>query len=178
MRSAAGGRARPTISTSGGGSCCQAHIIRLCLQHACAQTERMWRLPCVTAATSCPHASHHMCPRALSEVVMSALQCINLQAGRHELQRAFSSVVNTVASRSALQCGCCREQTLHWAIWQQLKSPPPGFEDVIRSHYQLRRAELTSTCQTWISEARATDSNAAARMQTYLDNALALIPAP
>ena len=26
-----------------------------------------------------------------------------------------------------------REQTMHWAIWQMLKSPPKGFEEVVRS---------------------------------------------
>ena len=69
-----------------------------------------------------------------------------------------------------------REQTLHWAIWQQLKSPPAGFEDVVRTHFRLRRAEISATCQKWIEETREHSSDVANRMQNYLQNALALIP--
>ncbi|KAK9806493.1 hypothetical protein WJX73_002810 [Symbiochloris irregularis] len=71
-----------------------------------------------------------------------------------------------------------REQTLHWAIWQQLKHPPAGFEEVVRTHFRLRRAELTTTCRKWIEEARTGGHSAVAkRMQTYLDDALKLIAA-
>ena len=37
-----------------------------------------------------------------------------------------------------LDCAC-REQTLHWAIFQQLKSPSPGFEEVIKAHFRLQK---------------------------------------
>lgn len=71
-------------------------------------------------------------------------------------------------------CGCCREQTLHWAIWQQLKSPPPEFEGVIKSHFRLRKDKIKSTCKRWVEEASAHNSAVAKRMQDYLDKFLAL----
>lgn len=62
-------------------------------------------------------------------------------------------------------------------MWQQLKSPPPGFEDVVQHHFRLRRAQIQATGERWVAEAKTQSAQVADRMQTYLNNALALIPA-
>lgn len=36
---------------------------------------------------------------------------------------------------------------MHWAIWQQLKFPPKGFEDIIRTHFRQRKDHVSS----WLS---------------------------
>ena len=41
---------------------------------------------------------------------------------------------------------------MHWAIWQQMKSPPKGFEDVVRTHFKQRQKHVSilscdSVCQ-------------------------------
>ena len=33
---------------------------------------------------------------------------------------------------------------MHWAIWQQMKSPPKGFEDVVRTHFRQRRKHVSA----------------------------------
>ena len=32
---------------------------------------------------------------------------------------------------------------MHWAIWQQMKSPPKGFEDVVRTHFKQRQKHVS-----------------------------------
>ncbi|CAL8462440.1 g1973 [Coccomyxa elongata] len=61
-----------------------------------------------------------------------------------------------------------REQTMHWAIWQQLKSPPLGFEEVVRSHFRLRKEQVLATCQAWVREAEADHETSASRMKKFL----------
>lgn len=63
-----------------------------------------------------------------------------------------------------------REQTMHWAIWQQLKSPPAGFEDVVRAHFEHRRAPILEACEAWVREAEADRALPAGRMRTFLNN--------
>ena len=46
-------------------------------------------------------------------------------------------------SEGAGACGTCREQTMHWAIWQQMKSPSKGFEDVVRTHFKQRQKHVS-----------------------------------
>lgn len=44
---------------------------------------------------------------------------------------------------------------MHWAIWQQLKSPPLGFEEVVRSHFRLRKEQvrlLSCPPDKWFSQ--------------------------
>ena len=37
---------------------------------------------------------------------------------------------------------------MHWAIWQQMKSPPKGFEDVVRMHFKQRQRHVSvSPCE-------------------------------
>lgn len=56
---------------------------------------------------------------------------------------------------------------MHWAIWQMLKSPPQGFEEVVRAHFRLRKAPVLATCEAWASEASGEPQT---RMRTFLDN--------
>ena len=42
----------------------------------------------------------------------------------------------------------CREQTMHWAIWQQMKSPPKGFEDIVRTHFRQRKKHVSAPLYT------------------------------
>ena len=32
---------------------------------------------------------------------------------------------------------------MHWAIWQQMKSPPKGFEDIVRTHFRQRQKHVS-----------------------------------
>lgn len=56
---------------------------------------------------------------------------------------------------------------MHWAIWQMLKSPPRGFEEVVRAHFRLRAAPVLATCEAWVADAPA---GAQPRMRTFLKN--------
>jgi hypothetical protein len=46
-----------------------------------------------------------------------------------------------------------RVATVRWAMVEQLRSPPPGFEAVVQRHFRFRRSFLRKQCTTWIREA-------------------------
>jgi len=46
-----------------------------------------------------------------------------------------------------------RVATIRFAMLGQLKSPPPGFEAVIRSHFYLKKDFLSKQCDEWLLEA-------------------------
>ena len=52
-----------------------------------------------------------------------------------ELQRLLPMVLTIPMSER-------REQTLHWAVYQQMKKPPAGFEEVVRRHFKSRRVHV------------------------------------
>ena len=41
-------------------------------------------------------------------------------------------------------------QCLKWAIVEQLKNPSPGFEDVVRTHFKLKKDLVVSEVKDWI----------------------------
>ena len=70
----------------------------------------------------------------------------------------------------------CRENTLHWAIFQALKSPPPCFAKLVKRHFQLRKDSIMATCRQWIQDAKTDGaSQCAARMENYLAEWLKLL---
>lgn len=44
--------------------------------------------------------------------------------------------------------------TLRWAILEQLKTPPYGFEQVVREHFTLKRVQIAKNCYKWLEEAK------------------------
>lgn len=42
-----------------------------------------------------------------------------------------------------------RYATLRWAIQGQLESPAPGFADVIKEHFRLKRELVLKQCEQW-----------------------------
>jgi baculoviral IAP repeat-containing protein 6 len=59
---------------------------------------------------------------------------------------------------------------MHWAIWQQMKSPPRGFQEVVRSHFRHRRERVLADCEAWVREAEPAGPSAARRMRKFLDD--------
>jgi baculoviral IAP repeat-containing protein 6 (apollon) len=47
-----------------------------------------------------------------------------------------------------------RTMAMRYAVLEQLRRPSPGFEDVIRSHFRVKRAELLNQCRSWLSQAQ------------------------
>ena len=70
----------------------------------------------------------HTCTEALA----AALAC-------HSSSRCAVAYFTSVHIAELVPDCACREQTLHWAIFQQLKSPSPGFEEVIKAHFRLQK---------------------------------------
>ncbi|KAL3136896.1 hypothetical protein ABBQ32_006505 [Trebouxia sp. C0010 RCD-2024] len=69
-----------------------------------------------------------------------------------------------------------RENTLHWAIFQALKSPPPPFKEIVKKHFQLRKDSIVTTCHQWIEDAKSDGATqVASRMQDYLASWLRLL---
>jgi baculoviral IAP repeat-containing protein 6 len=46
-----------------------------------------------------------------------------------------------------------RVATMKWAMLEQLKKPSPGFEEVITTHFKLKRNEILKQCSEWVKEA-------------------------
>jgi ubiquitin-protein ligase len=45
-----------------------------------------------------------------------------------------------------------RKQTSKWAILDQLQNPPKGFEEVIKNHFILKKAEVLEQTKEWMKE--------------------------
>eukprot|EP01116_Phalansterium_solitarium_P010607 TRINITY_DN2558_c0_g1_i9.p1 TRINITY_DN2558_c0_g1~~TRINITY_DN2558_c0_g1_i9.p1 ORF type:complete len:504 (+),score=0.67 TRINITY_DN2558_c0_g1_i9:291-1802(+) len=54
--------------------------------------------------------------------------------------------------RSAEYNETIRLGTIRYAMTGQLRSPSPGFEDVIKTHFRLQKARVTNLCQEWLAE--------------------------
>lgn len=46
-----------------------------------------------------------------------------------------------------------RAATLKWAILEHLKSPPKGFEEIVSTHFALRRTRIRKMCEKWLKKA-------------------------
>jgi hypothetical protein len=44
--------------------------------------------------------------------------------------------------------------TIRWAMTEQLKHPSPGFEEVIKTHFKIKRAVVVKQVKTWLKEAQ------------------------
>lgn len=53
---------------------------------------------------------------------------------------------------SRVMVGTCR-----YAIAQMIKSPPKGFENVIKAHFKAKEAEIRETMKTWTSRCNSTN---------------------
>lgn len=51
-----------------------------------------------------------------------------------------------------------RVATVKWAMVDQLKNPPAGFEDAVAAHFKLKRAHVRRVVKGWLKEARASDT--------------------
>jgi ubiquitin-protein ligase len=54
---------------------------------------------------------------------------------------------------SARRNAALRLDTVRWAMVDALRSPRPGFEDVVRAHFKALRGVLLAQCQCWLTEA-------------------------
>ncbi len=51
-----------------------------------------------------------------------------------------------------------RLATIRWAMLEQIRNPPLGFEEVAKTHFKLKRLEIMQQCQQWIKEAKESKS--------------------
>lgn len=59
-----------------------------------------------------------------------------------------------------------RVNTMRLAMISQLKCPPKGFEDVIKTHFRLRKKFVLEQCQEWVTTSKAKHSVHAASMES------------
>jgi len=45
-----------------------------------------------------------------------------------------------------------RRGTMKWAMLEQIKQPSPGFEDVIKLHFKLKKDEILKQCGEWLAD--------------------------
>lgn len=50
-------------------------------------------------------------------------------------------------------CNIVRYGNIKFAMLEQLKNPPKGFETVIRRHFYLKKDEILEECKKWIKYA-------------------------
>lgn len=79
--------------------------------------------------------------------------------------------------RSANYNAVIREGTARFAILDQLRDPKAGFEDVIRTHFSLKRAEVQAQLATWIGLAiTESQKTAMAEIATQVAAELSKLP--
>jgi ubiquitin-protein ligase len=78
----------------------------------------------------------------------------------------YESTMNTKTGdvASAQYNDVIRLGTLEHAMLGQLRSPAPGFREVIQSHFAMRRQHIARVVQTWVDECK--DGSLRARMQS------------
>lgn len=60
-------------------------------------------------------------------------------------------------------------QCLKWAIVDQLKNPSPGFEDVIKIHFKLKKDLVVSEVKEWIKNQQTYNQKSMEEMlQTFI----------
>ena len=52
-----------------------------------------------------------------------------------------------------------RVGTVQWAMVDQLKHPPAGFEEAVKTHFTLKRTHILQTVDTWLKEAKESDTS-------------------
>lgn len=53
-----------------------------------------------------------------------------------------------------------RENTLKWAIIDQIEHPPRGFEDTVRKHFKMKRDYIVRIATQWVQEAEEHEAEA------------------
>uniref|UniRef100_A0A3Q3KMW9 Dual E2 ubiquitin-conjugating enzyme/E3 ubiquitin-protein ligase BIRC6 n=1 Tax=Monopterus albus TaxID=43700 RepID=A0A3Q3KMW9_MONAL len=48
--------------------------------------------------------------------------------------------------------GNIRQATVKWAMLEQMRNPSPCFKEVIHKHFYLKRTEIMSQCEEWITD--------------------------
>jgi hypothetical protein len=56
--------------------------------------------------------------------------------------------------------------TLKWAMLDQIQHPKPGFEDITRLHFLLKRDEILAQMKRWVAEETANASRFVEEMKT------------
>jgi baculoviral IAP repeat-containing protein 6 len=60
-----------------------------------------------------------------------------------------------------------RYRTMEWAILDQLKNPSQGFEQVVRTHFKIKKDDVLEECLKWVNEASVSNKQ---NFQTMYDN--------
>lgn len=52
-----------------------------------------------------------------------------------------------------------RVATVEFAMLGQLRNPPAGFEEVVRTHFYLKSAFIKTQCDQWLQEGKASTAH-------------------
>jgi baculoviral IAP repeat-containing protein 6 len=52
-----------------------------------------------------------------------------------------------------------RQGTAKWAILEQLRNPSPGFEEVIKTHFRLKKDIVLKTVGDWVKDAQSSKTS-------------------
>jgi baculoviral IAP repeat-containing protein 6 len=63
--------------------------------------------------------------------------------------------------------------TIRYAMIEQLRTPPPEFENVIKMHFLLERDNILKQCESWLQASTATGKPKFARLVDELKKELA-----
>lgn len=111
--------------------------------------------------------------------VLVSIQSLILVDDPYFNEPGFESSMHTDSGRqqSRAYSANIMEQTMHYAIEEQLRAPVEEFRDVIRDHFRLQREDVVRTCTQWISQTAEHDSGRAKRMTSCLANIQKLLAA-
>lgn len=65
-----------------------------------------------------------------------------------------------------------RENTIHRAMIDYLRCPPPEFESAVLTHFRMRKKLILDTCNSWIADAEQNRSleRTSSRLRTLIDD--------
>jgi len=109
--------------------------------------------------------------------VLVSIQSLILVEDPYFNEPGFESTMHTAHGRTAARdySANIMEQTMRYAIEEQLRRPPPEFADVIKAHFRMQKHTVVATCEKWISSVAEYNRTAARRMEGHLTNIRSLL---
>lgn len=98
----------------------------------------------------------------LNQVLIS-IQALILVPDPYWNEPGFQKRMHTAEGKAAAfaYADSRRRDTIRFAMCEQLKSPPVGFEEVIKLHFALRGKALLKQCKAWAAESAKKGSSCA-----------------
>ena len=65
-----------------------------------------------------------------------------------------------------------REQTVRWGMVEMLRNPPKGFEEIVKTHFRLKKDEIHQQVAHWVAASSPARQSLFKKLNTELNTLL------